>query len=479
MWHAGLLYKLNQKGVTGPLFLWLQSYLKNRKQRVVIKGQTSDWKDVAAGVPQGSILGPLLFLVYVDDIVKDIQTDIYLFADDTSLIEYISNPITSFENLSADLHRLHIWSKSWLVTFNPTKTAYVVFSKKLYRQAHPDLYLGDVKLTESSKHKQLGVVFNNNITFDDHIDQQCKKAMSRLTALKRVQHRLPRQSQLNIYLSFIRPVLEFGWQLYDNSSGKALKKLENVQREALLSITRAYKKTSHVSLLNETGVEMLSNRRKSRKKQFMYKHSTNALPQYLRSIIPETVSSKTTYGLRNQYDINAPRSKKNYLLKSFIPSSIDSWNDLDLETRNLPTYEGFKKKMEQMYGNSSYSMFMYGDTNGSINHSRIRMGLSGLNAHRKKVNFIRDAACGYCTDRSESPCHYFFQCPAFAAQRQDLFHDLNTIDNLNVPNSATLLNRNHAKVFLGVLLNGSGNITVDTYLFDYVQAYITNTQRFV
>ena len=94
---------------------------------------------------------------------------------------------------------------------------------------------------------------------------------------------------------------------------------------------------------------MLSNRRKSRKNQFMYKHSTNALPQYLRSIIPETVSSKTSYGLRNQHDINVPRSKKNYLLKSFIPSSIDSWNDLDLETRNLPTYEGFKKKMKQMY----------------------------------------------------------------------------------------------------------------------------------
>ena len=65
VWHAGLLYKLNQKGVTGPLFLQLQFYLKNRKQRVVIKGQTSDWKDVAAGDPQGSILGPLLFLVYM------------------------------------------------------------------------------------------------------------------------------------------------------------------------------------------------------------------------------------------------------------------------------------------------------------------------------------------------------------------------------------------------------------------------------
>ena len=197
----------------------------------------------------------------------------------------------------------------------------------------------------------------------------------------------------------------YGWQLYDNSSGQALKKLENVQRETLLSITRAYKKTSHVSLLNETRVQMLSNRRKSRKNQFMYKHPTNALPQYLSSIIPEIVSSKTSYGPRNQHDINAPRYKKNYRLKSSIPSSIDSWNDLDLGTRNLPTYEAFKKKMNQRYGNSSCSVFMYGDTTGSINHSHIRMGLSGLNAHCEKVNFIRDAACGYRADRSESPCH--------------------------------------------------------------------------
>ena len=103
--------------------------------------------------------------------------------------------------------------------------------------------------------------------------------MSRLTALKRVQHRLPRQSQVTMYISFIRPVLEYGWQLYeDNSLWKELKKLENIQREALLSITRAYKKTLHVSVLNETGVEMLSNRRKLRKNQFMYKDSINALP---------------------------------------------------------------------------------------------------------------------------------------------------------------------------------------------------------
>ena len=74
---------------------------------------------------------------------------------------------------------------------------------------------------------------------------------------------------------------------------------------------------------------------------------------------------------------------------------------------------------------------------------------------------------------------YFFQCPAFAAQRQDLFHDLNTIDNLNVPNTAALLNRNHAKVVLGVLLSGTRNTAVDSYIFDYAHAYIKNTQRFV
>ena len=117
-------------GITGNLFSWLSSYLADRKQRVMIKGQFSNWENNSAGVPQGSILGPLLFLIYVNDIVCDIESDFLLFADDTSILENISDYDISFEKINRDLNKLSVWSNQWLVSFNPTKTKYIIFSKK-------------------------------------------------------------------------------------------------------------------------------------------------------------------------------------------------------------------------------------------------------------------------------------------------------------------------------------------------------------
>ena len=176
VWHEGLFFKLKRKGICGKLFDWFKSYLTDRFQKVVIKGQFSKLVNLLAGVPQGSILGPLLFLIYIDDIIDDIEIDILLFADDTSLLETISNPLLSFEKINRDLTKLYLWSNQWLVTFNPTKTAYIIFSKKLVKQNYPDLYLNGEKLKQVLTHKQLGVTFNSAMTFDNHIRENCKKS---------------------------------------------------------------------------------------------------------------------------------------------------------------------------------------------------------------------------------------------------------------------------------------------------------------
>jgi len=130
IWHEGLLFKLKCKGICGKLFDWFESYLSDRFQKVVIKGQLSNFIKILAGVPQGSILGPLLFLIYIDDIINDIESNILLFADDTSILETISNPKLSFDKLNRDLTRLNLWSNQWLVTFNPTKTEYILYFQK-------------------------------------------------------------------------------------------------------------------------------------------------------------------------------------------------------------------------------------------------------------------------------------------------------------------------------------------------------------
>ena len=131
VWHKGLLYKLRRIGISGSLLSWFANYLKGRRQRVVLPGVSSNWSSINAGVPQGSILGPLLFLIYINDIVENINSSIRLFADDTSLYIIVDDPTDAAITLNSDLSKVHRWATDWLVSFNPTKSESLIFSRKV------------------------------------------------------------------------------------------------------------------------------------------------------------------------------------------------------------------------------------------------------------------------------------------------------------------------------------------------------------
>ena len=118
VWHEGLLFKLKQNGITGELFEVLSDFLKNRKQRVLLNGQVSSWVDVNAGVPQGSILGPLLFLIFINDLPEGLISSFKLFADDTSFFSVIHNSNTSAKDLNEDLLKIKDWAFQWKMSFN-------------------------------------------------------------------------------------------------------------------------------------------------------------------------------------------------------------------------------------------------------------------------------------------------------------------------------------------------------------------------
>ena len=107
VWHEGLIFKLKQNGISGNLINLLCDFLRNRKQRVLLNGQVSDWSDVRAGVPQGSILGPLLFLIYINDLSEGLSSNAKLFADDTSLFSVIHDSNTSALGLNSDLAKIN------------------------------------------------------------------------------------------------------------------------------------------------------------------------------------------------------------------------------------------------------------------------------------------------------------------------------------------------------------------------------------
>ena len=140
VWHEGLLYKLKSMGISGELYQLLENYLSGRLQRVVLNGETSLWRTVLAGVPQGSVLGPLLFLIYINDLPDELKSNAKLFADDTSLYSIVKDENERANALNYDPSQISKWAFNWKMLFNPdpSKPAQeVLFSRKKKTQSHP------------------------------------------------------------------------------------------------------------------------------------------------------------------------------------------------------------------------------------------------------------------------------------------------------------------------------------------------------
>ena len=155
MWHVGLLHKLRAAGVTGEILNWLKNYLSDRKPRIVLPGAVSDWLFIGAGVPQGSILGPLLFLLYINDLVTDIVSNIRLSADDTSLNIVVDDPSNPANCFNTDLDKISRWAATWLVSINPAKTESLLNSRKLIRPQHPALSKQNHQIIKVDHHEHL------------------------------------------------------------------------------------------------------------------------------------------------------------------------------------------------------------------------------------------------------------------------------------------------------------------------------------
>ena len=271
VWHAGLLRKLKAAGVQGELLKWFTNYLAERKQRVILPGVASDWTYILAGVPQGSILGPILFLIYINDIVAEIGSNIRLFADDTSLYIIVENPITSAVCLNSDLLKISIWANNWLVDFNPIKTESMQISRKLNKPVHPPLFMQEVQIAEVSSHKHLGLVLSNDCTWHQHIDYITKKAWNRINIMRKLKFKLDRSSLEIIFTTFVRPLLEYGDIVWDNCTQFEKQEIEKIQIEAARIATGTTKLVSLNALYQETGWVTLEKRRENHKLVMFYK----------------------------------------------------------------------------------------------------------------------------------------------------------------------------------------------------------------
>ena len=239
VWHQGLLSKLRAYGITGPLHNLLASFLQDRQISVVLDGQRSSTKHVNAGVPQGSILGPTLFLLYINDLPDSIVSKLVMYADDTTLFNSIERPKDSAQQrqqlcdvLNKDLQAISAWGSKWLVSFNSSKTQSILHSRLKADGAHPDLQMSNSSLQESDTISLLGLTVSRDLSWKSYIQNVSKRAAQRIGSLYRASRYLPPESILYLYKATIRPLMEYCCHLWAGAPKTHLQLLDRVEKRA-------------------------------------------------------------------------------------------------------------------------------------------------------------------------------------------------------------------------------------------------------
>ena len=437
VWHDGLIYKLKQCGVSGRFLALIISFLKDRKQRTVLNSQCSSWGDTTAGVPQGSTLGPLLFLVYINDLTTDLNCNVKLFADDTSLFTIVQDPYSA-SDINHDLELLSRWAHNWRMSFNPDphkQAVELVLSTKRHEVDHPMIFFNDIPVEKVDEHKHLGVILDRKLSFSAHINAAICKARRGIGLLKHLSRYLPRHTLNELYKLHVRPFLDYGDVIYhipfkvcefsqNTIVPRLMEKLESVQYSAALAVTGTWRGTSRDKLYAELGWESSNSRRWTRRLTLFYKIINNFTPSYTRDPIPALYRSQ--YSLRRQDAVVGrivTRTEK--FNSSFYPNCIQEWNTLNPEIRLAPSVAVFKKKLLSIIRPPAKSVFGIHDPLGLSYLSQLRVGLSKLNFHKFKHNF-KDTLNPLCptNDGIEDTEHFLLLCPSFDVQRRDLLAEI-------------------------------------------------------
>ena len=236
--HQLLIHKLKSFGIHGKLLIWLANYLSDRTQQVVLEGSVSSSLPVISGVPQGSILGPLLFLLYINDLPshQSDKTKIALYADDAKIF----HPINSLEdtlNLQQNLDRIISWSNTWQMKFNVNKCKIITLSRKRHK-INFFYNMNGTPLIRVSSITDLGITIQENLNWDTHINSAVKKANGVLWMIKRtLGYSATARAKQYFYTSMVQPIVEYGSNIWSPVSKKNLMHIEAIQRRATKYIT--------------------------------------------------------------------------------------------------------------------------------------------------------------------------------------------------------------------------------------------------
>jgi hypothetical protein len=336
--HARLLYKLQWYGIRGPALDWINSFLTNRTQQVVVDGVESQESWVTSGVPQGSVLGPILFLIYINDLPEYVKSNVRLFADDTILYRSIKSERDS-RILQDDLDRLVDWERDWLMEFHPGKCQVIRVSRsKRPRTTTYTLHGHQLETVEHTKY--LGVTISKDLSWNKHIDQVCSKAGKTLGMVKRNIKVSQSKIKGQAFNSIVRPVMEYSCAVWDPYTDTNIRRLEMFQRRAARwTLNRYHLRDSVTEMLEELGWPTLQTRRAEARLCLMYKmvHNLVAINVGLYTTPVHRPTRRT-----HPYSFIQIQPNTEAYRMSYFPQTIVEWNLLPTELVTAPTIEAFK-----------------------------------------------------------------------------------------------------------------------------------------
>jgi len=349
--HERLVKVLEYYGINDPLLKWIKDFLYQRTQQVNVNGNISSTFYVTSGVPQGSVLGPLLFVIYINIMVEKVETEgLFLFADDVKVFKEITTQDEE-EALQDILDKMYDWTRYSLLKFHPQKCEAMRIKNKRNDTSCGMYNIDCVRLATSQKVKDLGIVFNENLTFEEHINDKVNKANSIAGLIRRSFIHLDKDMFKILFTSIVRPHLEYGATIWNPVKKNLITIIENVQRRATKWLP-GFSTLSYKERLKEIKLTTLQYRRYRGDMIELYKlfhdfYDPSASKQLLESLkgnAPERTSARN-----HCFTIYKSPYKRDVRRDYFKHRTIDQWNNLPASVVQAPSLNAFKNGLDNLW----------------------------------------------------------------------------------------------------------------------------------
>ena len=338
--------KLEGYGINGQIGDWVNDFLTDRTQLVRVNGDSSDPVSVLSGIPQGSVLGPILFVIFINDLPDVVNSTMYLFADDTKLMKEIQSP-QDVVVLQNDVSEMDCWSKTWLIKFNLDKCHVLTFGKP---KSSANIYrLGNHILQRVQMENDLGVSVDSNLSFENHMATKISKANQIVGLIRRSFAFLDADLFKRLYIAFVRPHLEYAHPVWSPHLKKYISNIERVQRRATKLID-GFKNLEYQERLLRLNLPTLAFRRLRGDMIEVFKHLHCYDKSTLndRFMLRQRPSRVHDHQLVLRFPKDGPRGVEH---NSFYIRSIKSWNNLPRNVPAAPSLSIFKERLDSAWNN--------------------------------------------------------------------------------------------------------------------------------